>query len=376
MFGWLSNPDGKRPLENIITLAVLLYTLAIAVSTFASPYGDVILDSLWYWLLYVMFFVILMTSVKTERDLKIVVTGFVIVFFLWMAHSYRGYLQGNAWFEAGAWRIRPIGRQFANANDYGTMIICALPLIIPLITLCKKYWHYLFVLGYVILTLRSMLLTGSRTAFIMAITLIVLQILFSRYRFRLLPILFIAAVVGWLSMTEEMQNRYRTIWNPEIHETANFTKAARMEGFYGGLENWSNYPIFGVGPEKHGPALGQWHRAHNLYGEVAGELGTFGIVTFLFLLSCIGINHYHIWRNYKYLQEKNLGKEGLYCWRVSLGIVYAVIMLLFQGLGLHTAYWFFWAWFGGFQALAAMLMQEKVNAAIQGKLLPSLPVKK
>jgi len=372
---WLFFSGEKRTLGNIFTPVVFLYTLAITVAVLFSPFTNVFENEDWQsWLRYLLFFVIMMTGIRTERDLKIVVTGFIIAFFLWMVHSYRGYLAGNVFFSAGAYRIRPVGETFSNANDYGTILVCALPLIFPLITLCKKYWHYLFVLGYVLLTLRSMLLTGSRGALIMLVILMVLPVLFSRHRFKLALVMLIAAPIGWMSMTEEMQNRYRTAWDPTISEEANRNFEGRTDGFWGGLENWSNYPIFGVGPGAHGQVTGIGLRTHNLAGEVAGELGTFGIITFLLMLSCFGINHYNIWKNYKYLQEKNLGNEGLYCWRVSIAVVYAVIMLQLQGFSLHTAYWYHWLWFGAFQALAAMLMQEKVNAAIQGKLLPSLPV--
>ena len=372
LLGWMSNQDNKRPLGNIFTLAVLFYTLAITVAALFSPYMNILEnDDWWAWLRYVLIFVIMMTSIKTERDLKIVVTTFIVAFFLWMAHSYRGYLQGNAFYSAGAYRIRPVGTTFTNANDYGTMIVCALPLLVPLVTLCKRYWHYLFVLGYILLALRSVLLTGSRGSLVMLATLAILPVLFSRHRFKLIPIICIAFQVGWFAMTDEMQNRYRTLWDSSISEEANKNLQGRADGFYGGWTNWSNYPIFGVGPGQHGPALGQNLRSHNLIGEVVGEMGTVGAFTFLFMLSCFGLNHYNIWKNYKYLQEKNLGKEGLYCWRVSLAIVYAVIMLQLQGLSLHTAYWYHWLWFGAFQALAVQIMQEKVNDATQGKLLPS-----
>ena len=377
MLGWMSNPDGKRPLGNIFTLAALFYTLAITAAALFSPYVNILEnDNWWSWLRYTLFFVIIMTSVKTERDLKIVVTGFTIAFFLWMAHSYRGYLLGNVHWSVGVVRIVPVGQTFRNANDYGTMIVCALPLVFSLGTLCKRYWHYLFVLGYVLLTVRSSLLTGSRNAFLMMIVLAILPVLFSRHRFKLIPIICVVLPLGWFSMTEQLQNRFRTIWDPTIDEMANINMAGRTQGFYNGWENWSNYPIFGVGPGQHGPALGTVFRPHNLIGEVVGELGTVGALAFLFMFSCFGINHYNIWKNYKYLQEKNLGREGLYCWRVSLAIVYAVIMLQIQGFGLHTAYWFYWLWFGAFQALAAQIMQEKVNNAMQGKLLPSLLVTK
>jgi O-antigen ligase len=374
MLVWLLSSGEKRSPGNIFTLALFLYTCALTVATSFSPYTNIFENGVYQdWLKHCVFFVICMTSIKTERDLKIVVSGLTFAFFLWMAHSYRGYLSGNAFFDAGAYRIRPYGTTFANANDYGTILVCVLPLLVPLLTLCKKYWHYLFVLGYVLLTLRSVMLTGSRGAFVMIVVLAILPALFSRYRFRMIPFLLIAAPLGWIAMPETMQNRYRTIWDSSVSEEANENMQGRTKGFYDGLTNWSNSPIFGVGLGQHGTALGTPFQSHNLAGQLAGETGTLGIVTFLFMLSCFGINHYHVWKNYKYLQKNNLGKEGLYCWRVSLAIMYVIAMLLLQGTGLHNGYWFHWIWFGAFQALAAMIIQEKVDAAVKGTLLPSLP---
>ena len=377
ILAWLISAGEKRPLGNIFTPVIFFYTFAITVATLFSPYST-ILDNWDFqeWLKYLVFFVILMTSVKTEKDLKIIVTGFSVVVFLFMAHSYREYMSGNAVYAAGAVRLVGVGVTFSEFNDYGTMIVCMLPLILPMVTLCKKYWHYLFVLGYTLLTFHSVRLTGSRTAFIMVCALMVLPILFSRYRFRVLPVILLAAPLGWFSMSDEMQNRYRTIWDPTISEQADANMRGRTDGFYDGMQNWANNPLFGVGPGCHGQATRKGFQAHNLPGQVAGETGTLGVVAFLLMLSCFGISHYNIWKNYKYLQEKNLGKEGLYCWRVSIAVMFAVLMILFQGLGLHNAYRFPWVWFGAFQALAVMILQEKVDAAIKGKLLPSLLVKK
>jgi len=278
-FSWLSNPNAKRPLGNIFTPALFLFTFAAAISSVLSPFVNVGDATYQDWLKYIVFFVILMTSVKTEKDLKIIVTGFVIAVFLFMAHSYREYLCGHVRFVVGAPRLVGVGVTFNEFNDYGTMLVCMLPMLFPLVTLCKKNWHYLFVLGYALLTLRSVMLTGSRTAFVMLCGLMILPILFSRYRFRLIPIILVAAPLGWLVMPESLQNRYRTVWNPTINQEANRNLHARFQGFYEGMENWSNYPIFGVGPGCHGPAAGTPLQAHNLPGQLAGETGTFGVTT-------------------------------------------------------------------------------------------------
>jgi len=156
-------------------------------------------------------------------------------------------------------------------------------------------------------------------------------------------------------------------------------------GFRHGMENWMTHPIFGTGagggpraPLADGSIsfLAYFQGgAHNLAGQVAGEMGTLGITTFLFMLFCFGINHYKIWKNYQYLQGKNLGKEGLYTFRVSIAVMFGVLMLLLMGLGENSALRTEWIWFGAFQILAVRIMQEKVTAAMQGKLLPSLPMK-
>ena len=371
---WLAGAGEKRPLGNILTPAIFFYTFAITVATLFSPYTNVLENGDFQdWCKYIIFFVILMTSVKTEKDLKIIVSGFIVACFLFIGHSYKEFLNGRVDYAAGAPRLIGVGVTFSEFNDYGTTIVCMLPLIFPMVTLCKKHWHYLFILGYFLLTLRSVMLTGSRTAFIMVCALMILPVLFSRHRFALIPVMLVLAPVGWLVMPESLQDRYRTIWDPTISVQANNNMHGRTQGFYDGIDNWANNPLFGVGPAQHGVARSSPFQAHNLPGQVAGETGTLGIMGFMFLLSCFGINHLNAMKNYKFLQEKNLGKEGLYSWRVSIAVMFAVSMVLLQGIGLHNAYRFPWVWFGAFQALAVMILQEKVDAVLQGKLLPCLP---
>jgi hypothetical protein len=370
---WLFSIGTKRQLGNIFTPALLLYTFAITTAALFSPHMSILNNwTLKNWLVIIVSSIIFMTSVKTERDLKIILTGFVMTYFIFMAHTYWIYLHNQSIFLMGTVRIAGVrggGDDIMDPNYYATALVCVLPMVIPLLLLCKKYWHYLFVLGYILLTVRNVLLSGSRTSLIMLAALAVLPALCSRHRFKLIPIVIVACPIGWMSMSDEMKNRYRTIWDPTVERTVRTTglrgsgesTMGRIRGFYTGIDNWLRNPLVGVGPGSHMLASGSRYAAHNLPGQVAGELGTLGIVTFMLMVSCFGINHYHNWKNYKYLQEKNLGKEGLYCWRISIAVMYALVMMLLQGVGLHNAFFFQWAWLGAFHALATMIMQEKVD---------------
>jgi len=368
LIGWLANPNAKRLPENILFLAIFLYTLVAIISALVSPYYTSIFENmvLLGWIEHIVLFVIIVTSVKTEKDLKIILTFLAAALFVDMSHTFWNYLSGYVRYTRGVERID------GGRGLYATQLLYLLPFMLPLVTLCKKYWHYLFAVGYVLLTLRLVTLTASRTSFITLIGLLVLFMLLSRYRFRIFPVLFLVLPLGWLLMPEGMQNRYRTLWDSTIDHTANLTAEARVNAFSTGLENWLNHPIVGVGPGAHGRPSGSGYEAHNLYAQVIGELGTVGIVSFLFILVCFGINHYHIWKNYKYLQEKKLDKERLYCWRVSIAVMYGVLVMLIGGFGMHHAFTYFWLWLAAFQILAAVLMQDTVTAVKQGKLLPSL----
>ena len=379
-FSWLFIPN-KRSLGNILTSALFIYTLAMTVSILLSPYANVF-NNYYYqtWVGHVVLFVIFITSAKIDKDLKTIIIGFFVIYFVYMAHSYWDFLGGQYEIAMSAdgfnYRHRLGGLGGRDSNYFTTGIICTLPLLLPLITLCKKYWHYLFVVGYVCLALRIVLLSGSRGGFIALIILIILPILFSRYRFRILPVILLLVLpLGWFLVPVQYYSRLMST-SLVLTDQVDLSAMGRIDGFYGGLEVWQRYPIIGCGPGSYTRASGSSLDPHNLPGQLAAELGTVGIIAFLCLLSCFGINHYNIWKNYKYLQEKKLGNEGLYCWRVSIAVMYGVAMVLFQGISLHNTYIFFWIWFAAFQALAAMFMQEKVTAAIQGKLLPSLPVRK
>ena len=376
--------SGKRVLGNTFTLALGLYTLVMIASVVVSPFATIFDNRpLFLWAGHLLFFIILMTSVKTERDLKIILTGFVIVVFLFMADAVRLHMLGVTRASEGVERMMVVERGlYSNENHFATFLVLALPLVIPLLALCKNFWHYLFVFGYVLLTVRCVSLIASRGALVMLIALAISLVLFSRHRFKLLPIMLVVGMGGWAILPEAHQNRYRTIWSEDVEEMAiGHVRAAegnmewRIAGFWRGLDLWLHYPVLGVGPGQFATARGTLQSPHNLYGQVASELGSAGILAFLFMLSCFGINHYNIWKNYKYLQEKNLANEGRYCWWVSIGAMYALIALLAQGLSISSAYLFYWIWFGAFQALAAIIIQEKVLDAKQGKLVPSQPVK-
>ncbi|GHT42186.1 hypothetical protein FACS189443_4900 [Planctomycetales bacterium] len=357
---WLMS--GKTEVtKNPMNFAVMLFIAAATIATMLSNTTNIFVDMGWQDFMKVgAFYLLLITCVKTEKDLKIIVTVLMVVFFIFIAHSYREYLNGNIDYAAGAARLIGVGVTYSEFNDFGTWIPIMMPLAYPFLTLCKKRWHYLFAVAFILLSLRCVQLTGSRGAFISVCALFVLPVLLSKYRFRILPVILIVAPVVWFSMPESMQNRYRTIWDPTISEQANANARGRTAGFYDGMKNFGNSPLYGVGMGQHGPALGQQFQAHNLPGQIAGETGLLGIAGFMSILGCFVFNHWRVLQDFKRLKEAGRVKEGLYPYRVSTALMYCVLMSLLQGLSLHNGYRFYWIWFGGIQAAALFVIDQQV----------------
>ena len=354
---------GKQFTSNRINAAILLMALAIFLSALLSPYTtpwDSEATQNWFKLL--AFYVLVMTVVKKESDLKIIVTGFLVCFFLYMLHSYYEYqFCGHYVYAMGTVRMIGIDQTMNNPNSFGASIVGHIPLLLPFFILVRKNWHYLFIIAYFLLSVRCIQLTGSRSSFVGLGLLLACSAVVSKRRLLFIPIILLASVVVWSTLSDNLKDRYRSMWNPTINESATHSAQGRSKGFWDGLKNWQKSPLTGVGPEMHGKATGEGFLSHQLYGQVAGEMGTLGIIAYLWLVVCFFLNHREAYRSYKRLEYYGYAKEGLYCFRVSLMTFAGTLILLYFGFGGHNAFRYNWVWFAALQATAVSLLEEKAR---------------
>ena len=180
-------------------------------------------------------------------------------------------------------------------NGFAGMIVCALPMVLPVWKLCRNRWHRLALAGYVVLSVTCILLTGSRTGFVGLLSLGFVVAMLSRYRLRTLTALLVAAPLLWACMRDDLQNRFLTLINPS-YGPANAQSSAnsRWEFFKMSVGIWRENPVFGVGPRGFnqiaGDLIDREVSVHSLYGQLLGELGTVGILAFLALLTCYSLN--------------------------------------------------------------------------------------
>ncbi len=359
LIAWLTIAE-KQLTENKMNFAVAMMAFAMFLATLMSEYTNIFDSSaMQNWFKLVVFYVLVMTSVKREKDLKILVTGFLVCFFLYLVHSYWEFLHGRYNYAMGTVRMIGVDETMSNPNGFGASIVMHIPLLLPFMVLAKKRWHYLFMIAYFLLSARCVQLTGSRSSFVGLGVLLVTAALVSKRRLLLIPLMCLACVVAWFSLTENLKERYMTLIDPTINESATESAQGRSKGFWDGVHNWESSPIYGVGPDMHGKACGSGFLSHQLYAQVIGELGTIGAVAYLLLVFFFFTNHWEIMQEYSDLKRQGREAEGLYCYRVSLMTVTGLLVMLYFGFSGHNAYRYNWVWFAAIQATALAMMKEK-----------------
>ena len=352
----------KEWTENRVNFGLCALAFAIFFSTLMSPYlGLLDNETTQNWFKMFLFYLLFMTSVKTEKDLKILTTAFTVCFFIYMLHSYREYLNGRGAFEMGTWRMIGVDVTMGHPNTFGNSIVYAATMLLPLTALLKKRWQWLFAIGYCLLSLRCIQLTGSRGSMMGLCVFLVGTAVISKHRLKIIPLLFVAAPLLWFSLPENLQQRYLTLFGLAERQLGDAGIEGRMNGFWMGLVNFQSSPIWGIGLECHRYGAGQGFSAHQLYGQLLGETGLIGVIAFLMLLSAVFINHWEAMQAYQTLNRIGKGKDAVYCYRVSSATIAGYMMLLFFGLAAHNLPRYTWVWYAGFQGIALAILKDKVT---------------
>jgi hypothetical protein len=346
----------RFPPPNRLHLRFVLFILVMLASWMMSPYaaaGDATVEN---YLKYAVFYVLLVTSMRTEKDLRTLLAGYVAVMTLLMVHSLREYFLGSTVWAQGFGRLIPVGRTY-DFNDFAGLIVCSLPFAWVLWHEWKTRWRRLLTLGYLALACYCIILTGSRMGFCGLVAASMLACLTSPKRWRLLAMYPILFAVAWMMLPENQKDRYLTLLG-EGHSTK-FASAGqyRYGGFEQALPLFEERPLFGFGPMGFRAMRGSM--PHNLYGQLLAELGAAGAVAFGLILWGVAQNAWEARRI-----VRGIGKlDDSMAWNTVIGASAAFLLLAFMAWGFNFLFWHVWLWFGGFQAVALYRLKTQAESA-------------
>jgi O-antigen ligase len=351
--GW----PGKRFLTNRQHWAFAGFALAVFLCWVASPWGaqgeQVVED----FFKILVFYVLLTLVIHDEKNLRLLLMGFLGIMVLYMTHSLVEYANGRHVFRMGITRLIGVDTTMGDPNSFGASIVYALPFIIPFWTdPASKRWRWLLG-GYLALSVVCIGLTGSRSAFVGFLLGGLLMIMKSRWRWRLAIGGVLAAPLLWAALPPTLQTRFETIINPDVGPAnAKSSAEGRIQGLVSGLQLWEENPISGCGPGAWRKATGSTIESHNLYGQLMGEMGTLGVAAFTAILVGFWVNLRWIRKAYRLHPE--WGHDFLY--QVTSAIGLGVLLLLFLGNFGHNLFRYSWYWYGGFLIITRYCVQQRL----------------
>ena len=277
-------PD-KHWLPNRLHWAYFGFGAAVLICWLLSPWMDQGEMMAEHYFKVLVFYVMFMSLVHDEKGLRHLMLGFLGVMTVYMLHSLLEYFHGRFVYRMNISRLIGVDVAMSDPNTFGATIAYALPFIVPFWVSGSSGKLHWFLTFYIALSVVCVGLTGSRSAMMGLLLWAVITALRSRWRWGLLLLMVLAAPVLFAALPAELQNRFTNIFDPSRLTRSEIESGmGRVNGFLKGMALWGQYPLTGCGPGVFRPAAHSKIETHNLYGQLAGEMGTLGILAFIAIL--------------------------------------------------------------------------------------------
>jgi O-antigen ligase len=364
LIAWLFSPKGW--VANRIHWATAFFSLVLLTTWLASPYMDEPLCSgvVEDFFKVIVFYFLVLTTVRDERSLKLLMTLFLGAVGLYMAHSFWEFLGGRYEYRMGIRRMNGVDKSFGDPNSFASSLLYTVPLALSLWLAKTSKLMRLLLLGYLLGACLCIILTGSRTGFV--------GLCFCGFLLLLLSVRRKALVVIWSSLAgtailcaaavalpAELQNRYLTLLDPSYGpKNAAVSASSRFQFFLDGCRAWLSSPVIGHGPRSFDFITGHKLGSHNLYGQVLCEMGALGALALIAFVVCFVLNWLEIHRYYQ--NRPDQPRDFLFYLSRNLAVL--LVLLLLVGWSGHSLYRYNWRWFAAFQAVAVHCIRKRQQA--------------
>jgi len=292
--------------------------------------------------------------------LYVISTGFIAV------SSTMNYYSGNYQTAMGINRAVGLGEggAYGDPNTMATTLVLGLPFMFYLAKAYRRALARALLFALIPICLWTVIITGSRGGMLGAAFIMFVLAWNTRQKVAATVAVLLLIIGALLVMPEQYTQRLTTIFHIDsAYDESGAAESAqgRIKGLKVGFEILINRPPAGAGigcfslynREHHGSSL----NAHNLLGQVMGDLGFLGLIAFGFLV-------YMMVRHYRYIKSlyKSRNWERDFNFYVSFAAIISVIALFFQGVFGHNAYRFNWYIYACFLAVVVGLVEQRRKA--------------
>ncbi|MGL4551286.1 MAG: O-antigen ligase family protein [Gemmataceae bacterium] len=358
---WLVYPNKGLSFSRM-HVAIGLFLVALLGSWSGSPYANK--PGCWETcdncLKVLVFYGILVTTVRDEKGLRLLVLLFLAATGLYLAHSFYEFVCGRYQYRMGVSRMMGVDVTYADPNAFAATLLYTLPLLLPFWNEGPRRVPRWVIVGYAALACYSIFRTGSRGGLMGLIFAgVMIAVVGAKNRVQALALCaglgLVAAVGLTVAAPDDLQRRYLTIVDSAAGpENAQRSAEGRLFGFFEGIRLWTRSPLFGNGPASFALATGEGFQAHNLYGQVLSELGLVGTLA-------LGLMVAFFFANWRLAYRLRSGPDD-FAYQVARSVGFIVILLLVMGWGGHNLFRYQWQWFAAFQAIAVHVLWQRAEA--------------
>ncbi len=253
--------------------------------------------------------VFIVVFVRSPTALRFFIAAFLLAWFKMGQEGLWGQLSGSlVWQNQGVMRLHGVTGLYEHPNSFSGLGLGMLPFIYYLFPLANK-WQKMFLLVLLAFALNIVLYTGSRTGYVGFLLFAAYVFWQSKYKWRTMIVGAIVAVVALPLIPQQYIERFASITGSEKEGQS---KYRRLEILQDAVTIFVEHP-FGVGvaafPFVRQERFGRSQDTHNLYLEVATNLGIQGFIIWALLI-------FAVFRSIRRLlgslddQLKNLGPRG------------------------------------------------------------------
>ncbi len=324
----------------------------------------------------VLFYLLMLSVADNEESLKLLIKVYVFTMMFYMIHSLWEYHNGSYVWRMGISRMIGVDDTYGDSNTFGASVVFSLPFVYALLRTETITWHRRLYYVYFVIAVVCVVLTGSRSAFVVFLFLNLLWVVSQKgkRKIAILAVAIFAVFFIWTFMPVEKQNRIRTLWDKDAGPKSALTSAeGRLDGLVVSWKMFKQAPFTGVGAGGEnfiGYRLANQideadHRsasqAHNLYGEVLAEFGVFGVMLFVGLIFSIRKCALFVWRS----EAIQVIKKTDFCYWLSCAVIATLLLLLLSGLAGHSFYRPLWLWLAAWSGALLNIVKQK-NTLVQG----------
>ena len=294
-----NNLKSTENVENKIKLLIFLFSVLLFVMTIFSYdfqrswdvfYNRVVKFSFMGFFIY--------SFSKNPKALKYFILAFMLACFKMGQEGLIGQITGSlVWENQGVMRLHGSTLMYRHPNSFAGMALGTIPFIIYLYPIVNK-WIKSLLLIQLIFSLNIILHSGSRTGYVAFLGMIFILIMRSKKKLKIFLILMIITSIGFAYIPEQYKNRFKSIFTstdtPKYHDDSltslhggDSSKEKRIEIIKDAISIFYMHP-FGIGvsafPSIRKDVFGREQDTHNLYLEIATNLGIQGLIIFIALI--------------------------------------------------------------------------------------------